>query len=73
MREIGKDAFRRCPRLKNIVFEEGSALEAIGNRAFSDCPKLDSVSIPAGKMRVHSQEHEDLMPWTAELIVSDSV
>lgn len=43
---IGNDAFYGCTNLRNIIFEDGSQLETIGERAFRDCTSLESIEIP---------------------------
>jgi len=43
---IGKAAFSGCTSLLNVYFEEGSALETIGDEVFKNCVKLTAVEIP---------------------------
>ena len=40
---IGKEAFQKCKKLENLVFEEDSALETIGVYAFYDCANLKNT------------------------------
>jgi len=45
---IGHNAFRNCPRLKSVTFNdiENSLLESIGKDAFRNCTNLTSIIIP---------------------------
>jgi hypothetical protein len=40
---IGKDAFRKCDKLKKLVFAANSELRAIGEGAFYECSGMDGV------------------------------
>ncbi|MBQ1773691.1 MAG: leucine-rich repeat protein [Prevotella sp.] len=50
---IGTDAFRYCPRLKNVEIAEG--VEVIRDLAFADCDSLTTARIPASVnlMEIH--------------------
>ncbi len=46
---IYEKAFKDCPNLKEVIFEEGSMLTNIGASAFENCPSLTDVrNFPAG-------------------------
>ena len=44
---VEERAFYGCKNLKTVTFEEGSALERIGDYAFAGCTSLTSLDIPA--------------------------
>lgn len=46
VREIGDHAFRRCSRLRRVVFAEGSQLQTIGRRAFEGSG-VREIAIPS--------------------------
>ena len=46
LKTIGKEAFRGCEKLTNLLL--GSALETIGEGAFMKCSSLQNLEIPAG-------------------------
>ncbi len=45
--QIGDQAFACCD-VKEIIFEDGSKLESIGNGAFHNCDYLTDITIPEG-------------------------
>lgn len=46
VKSVGISAFMYCTNLKEVVFEEGSEVEAIMNGTFAACENLESVNIP---------------------------
>lgn len=44
---IGKQAFRQCTGLKELIFENGSKLKTVGDEAFTQATALPEVTIPA--------------------------
>ncbi len=46
-KEIQDYAFQSATKLEKVTFEDGIALERIGDWAFNDCKKLKSITIPA--------------------------
>lgn len=40
-------AFSGCTSLKEVVFEEGSILNTVGERAFAECVNLTNITIPS--------------------------
>ena len=48
VREIQEDAFRDCKNLREVMFEDGSALKKIGPNAFYGCIRLASFALPEG-------------------------
>lgn len=42
--QINDSAFQKCKNLKNVQWEEGSALWGIGNTAFAECESLELIS-----------------------------
>lgn len=45
---IGNYAFYKCSNMKEVIFEEDSKLEQIGDDAFSYCTLIEEISIPEG-------------------------
>ena len=43
---IADAAFAESPKLKSVIFEEGSKLRRIYPRAFDRCPKIEQIIIP---------------------------
>lgn len=52
VREISANAFRCCKRLREVVFEEESALTRIGGNAFDGCSSLTKIDLPEGLARI---------------------
>ena len=50
LKTIGKEAFRGCEKLTNLLL--GSALETIGEGAFMKCSSLQNLEIPAGVISI---------------------
>ena len=48
VRVIESDAFRWCGQLREVWFEDGSAVKEIGENAFSSCRSLVSFFWPRG-------------------------
>ncbi len=48
VKKIDYEAFKDCKALEMVLFEEGSAVESIGNAAFNGCVRLKSVDLPKG-------------------------
>ncbi|MBQ2714203.1 MAG: leucine-rich repeat domain-containing protein, partial [Clostridia bacterium] len=46
VKEIADSAFRGNKAIKEIVFEENSTCERVGDSAFRDCENLESVELP---------------------------
>lgn len=46
MKEIGEYALPNIANLQQVVFQEGSMLDKIGNYAFSQCVNLESMNLP---------------------------
>ena len=44
---IGKNAFKGCVNLKEVIFEDGSLLSSLGDYAFQNCTSLEKVVLPA--------------------------
>lgn len=44
---IGNSAFEEAKELEEVIFDEGSKLEEIGDAAFYNCDNLESINIPA--------------------------
>jgi hypothetical protein len=44
---MGNSALAQCPKLKDVIFEEGSSLRHIGERAFGLCPLIEEMNLPA--------------------------
>ena len=47
MREICTEAFYECKKLREIIFEEGSKLEKIGQNCFCGAG-IEKIVIPTG-------------------------
>lgn len=54
MREICADAFYKCEKLREVIFEEGSKLEKIGQGCFCNAG-IRRIVIPKGVEEI--QEH----------------
>ena len=52
--EIEDNAFKNCENLKEVAFEEGSALKIIGKCAFSGCKRLAEMTFPEGLEKINS-------------------
>lgn len=50
--EIKDSAFHECGNLKEVVFEDGSRLETIGEIAFGQCKKLTKINLPDGLKKI---------------------
>ena len=61
---IGMQAFAYCPNLKQVTFEEDSALEIIEPMAFSGCHNLSYIKLPD---RLHVIEHLAFNNCTCEI------
>ena len=59
-RIIGKGAFRACRDLREVVFEDGSALEEIQPQAFMGCG-LATFNTPVSLKRIGQQAFADCM------------
>ncbi len=46
VRRIGVNAFLYCSDLKEVIFEEGSKLETLGDGAFQFCRNLKEIDLP---------------------------
>lgn len=46
VKSIGVSAFMYCNNLREVIFEEGSGLEAIMNGTFAACEHLENINIP---------------------------
>ena len=46
--EIKFCAFNECKSLREVVFEEGNELKAIGEHAFNSCSSLVKINLPEG-------------------------
>jgi len=46
VRRISSGVFHKCFRLKEVIFEEGSVCEEIGQGAFMGCTKLKEIKLP---------------------------
>ncbi len=51
---LGNYAFSDCSALAEVIFEEGSRLDTIGNRAFAYDPALTELTIPASVTSIGS-------------------
>lgn len=47
VKKIGGSAFRNCPNLWMVEFENGSELTTIESDAFNGCEKLDNLTLPS--------------------------
>lgn len=52
VKEIQDNAFYGCPLLEEVVFEEGSTLEKIGQYAFGECTSLKRLELPISLIEV---------------------
>lgn len=50
--EIRNGAFKGCRSLREVIFEEGSALRTIGWDAFGECGSLAKINLPARLERI---------------------
>ena len=48
VKEIQDSAFEDCENLREVIFEEGSALKKIGESAFRNCSRLKNISLQDG-------------------------
>lgn len=51
VRELGREAFVECKKLREVVFEPGSQLETIGYCCFSHC-MFEKITIPKSVRRI---------------------
>lgn len=49
---IGVYAFAECEKLTEVVFEENSALQAVGKSAFEECHALTDIVLPASTTKI---------------------
>jgi hypothetical protein len=52
VKQIDEEAFTGYTGLEEIIFEEGSQLETIGEEAFSNCESLKKIAIPKSVKRI---------------------
>ena len=57
--EIKFGAFNDCKSLREVVFEEGSELKAIGEHAFNGCSSLVKINLPEGLKIIEDSAFRD--------------
>lgn len=82
--EIGKNAFRSCPKLDSLVFEDGANVKVIGVGAFMRDHALTNVELPSTVTNIRESAFEsssglqslkvkDSTSETATLVYGDNV